>query len=75
MYFVLFIVLLCSQTESNKIYISPNGTDNDLCWSGGELFPCNRLNFALRGATEENVILMLEGEYYLLNKSKTPIST
>ena len=68
-------MFLSSQVESNKIYVSPNGTDNELCWSGGELFPCSSLNFALRGATEKNVTLMLEGEYYLLNNKKTSTST
>ena len=68
-------MFLCSQVESIKIYVSHNGTDNELCWSGGELFACNSLNFALRGATEKNVTLMLEGEYYLLNNNKTSTST
>ena len=69
MYFVISIVLLWSQVESIKIYVSPNGTDNKFCWLGGELFPCNTLNFALRGATEKNVTLMLNGEYYLLDNN------
>ena len=75
MYFVISIVLLWSQVESFKIYVSPNGTDNQFCWLGGELFPCNTLNFALRGATEKNVTLMLKGEYYLLDNNHTSTGT
>ena len=75
MYFVISIVLLWSQVESIKIYVSPNGTDNDFCWLGGELFPCNTQNFALRGATEKNVTLMLKGEYYLLDNNHTSTGT
>ena len=33
MYFVISIVLLWSQVESIKIYVSPNATHNEFCWS------------------------------------------